>query len=90
MASGRFKPGEGGRPKGAVNKITRSAREAFQFAFDELGGAEALKAWAVANPTDFFKLYSRLIPMEMTGPEGGGLVIQIVKLSDQKNITPAE
>ena len=73
---------KGGRPKGVPNKITLSAKAAFQAAFDELGGTEALKAWAVANPTDFFKLYSKLIPTEVSGADGAGLVVQIVRLSD--------
>lgn len=74
----------GGRPKGIPNKLTRSAREAFQYAFDKIGGAEALAKWAMAEPTEFMKLYARLIPTEVTGPDGGGLVVQIVKLSEAK------
>lgn len=53
-----------GRPKGVPNKLTRSAKEAFALAFDGIGGAEALIAWARDNPTDFYKLYARLIPTE--------------------------
>lgn len=75
----RFKKGEGGRPKGAANKLTKSAREAFALAFDALGGAEQLALWAVANPTEFYKLYARLIPVEHVGQGGEGPIQTIVK-----------
>ncbi len=54
-----------GRPKGAPNKTTMAAREAFQAAFDEIGGIEHLKTWAEDNPTEFYKLYGRLIPIDV-------------------------
>jgi hypothetical protein len=54
-----------GRPKGVPNKLTRSAKEAFGLAFEGIGGAQALTEWARANPTDFYKLYARLIPTEV-------------------------
>lgn len=56
-----------GRPKGAVNKTTASVKEAFKAAFDDLGGAAALVEWAKGNPTDFYKLASKLIPTELAG-----------------------
>lgn len=67
-----FKKGHGGRPKGAVNKTTASAKEAFQLAFDELGGWEGLAKWASdplypQNRTVFYNLYGRLIPTEVAG-----------------------
>jgi hypothetical protein len=61
---GAGKPGLG-RPKGCENKLTRDAKAAFQSAFDEIGGAEALAKWARENSTEFYKLYARLIPTDM-------------------------
>lgn len=55
----------GGRQKGTPNKITASAREAFQHAFNTIGGHEALAQWAKKNPSDFFKLYARLISQDL-------------------------
>lgn len=61
-----------GRPKGAPNKITKAAREAFELAFEEIGGSAALAKWARKHQTEFYKLYARLIPIEqhIGGPEG--------------------
>lgn len=68
-ATGRF---GAGRPRGAPNKLTRSAKEAFQLAFDALGGADTLAAWARDNQTDFYRLFARLIPVDahVSDPNG--------------------
>lgn len=74
--------GEGqksGRKKGVPNKLTKSAREAFQIAFEGMGGPEALTEWAKANKTEFLKLYARLIPVEHVGEGGEGPIHTVVK-----------
>ena len=58
-----------GRPKGAVNKTTATAKQAFQLAFDRLGGWERLSKWAIEDPDNlktFYTLYARLIPTDVT------------------------
>lgn len=55
-----------GRPKGAKNKMTVAAKEAFSLAFHGIGGVPALQDWATEHPTEFYKLYSRLIPIDVT------------------------
>jgi hypothetical protein len=69
----------GGRQAGTPNVFTKSAREAFQLAFDGTGGFTALTKWAKANPTEFYKLYARLIPVEHVGEGGEGPIQTIVK-----------
>lgn len=67
--TGRFGAGNPGKPKGAVNKTTVAAKEAFQLAFDELGGWQGLAEWANSDPDNrkvFYSLYSKLIPTDMT------------------------
>jgi hypothetical protein len=54
-----------GRPKGIPNKATVAAKQAFQMAFDGIGGVDALIGWAQENQTDFFKLFSKLIPQDV-------------------------
>lgn len=68
-----------GRKAGVPNKFTKSAREAFQLAFDETGGFASLSEWARKNQTEFYKLYARLIPVEHVGPGGEGPIATIVK-----------
>ena len=63
----------GGRPIGSVNKFTLCAREAFEIAFDTLGGPAGLSAWARANPTIFYQLYARLIPISVN--HGGNVTV---------------
>lgn len=55
----------GGRTKGTLNKTTASVKAAFEQAFDRLGGVEALVTWGSSEPGEFFKLYARLLPVEM-------------------------
>jgi len=64
MAFQKGKSKTGGRKAGVSNKNTLAAKEAFQIAFDKIGGASALAAWAKDNQTEFYKIYGRLIPMD--------------------------
>ena len=54
----------GGRQKGTPNRMTVAAKEAFQLAFDQMGGPIGLATWVTENPTEFYKLYSKLIPVD--------------------------
>lgn len=66
-----FKKGQSGNPKGKkkgqVSKFTSSFKEALRIAFDGIGGTKNLTAWARKNPTEFYKIMARLIPVEVTG-----------------------
>ncbi len=70
------------------NKLTKSAREAFQLAFDNIGGPSALTAWAKANPAQFFQLYARLIPVEHTGPHEGPMQTVVKHVYEQVTEKP--
>ena len=56
---------------------TRNVREQFQFAFDLIGGIPRLAHWAHANPDKFYSLYSKLIPAQVTGGDGGAIKIEL-------------
>lgn len=77
-------PKTGGRKKGTPNKTTTAVKEAFRQAFDDLGGITALVTWAQENPTQFYQLFSKLIPTEidatLSGKEGAPAVtVKVVK-----------
>lgn len=64
-----FKKGESGnpagRPKGSVNKISEIAVDNVVKVFDKLGGVEAMAVWAADNLSEFYRLYSKLLPKEV-------------------------
>lgn len=82
MPAPKGHPRYGGRAKGQPNKLNLAAREAFQFAFDSIGGAERLAAWAEENQTDFYKIYGRLIPVQATLANPDGSPLQLHKHED--------
>lgn len=70
----------GGREKGTPNKVTRSVREAFERAFTLLQDDDKVKleAWAKTNPTEFYKIASKLIPANVNAHLTGGLQLNVV------------
>lgn len=58
----------GGRKRGTQNKFTRSVKEAFEAAFKSMQEKPHIKLedWGESNPTEFYKLASKLIPSEVT------------------------
>jgi hypothetical protein len=81
-------PKTGGRKKGAPNKVTTQAKEAFNLAFEGMGGVTALTDWGNENKTEFYKLYARNIPQQVTG-EGGGAVKHEHDLTPQAKLDRA-
>ncbi len=65
--SGRKPPG--GSRKGCPNKATASIKAAFEEAFNYLQQSDvaSLRVWATQNPTEFYKLASKLIPLHVQG-----------------------
>lgn len=60
-----------GRPKGALNKTTKAAKDAIALAAEALGGAERLTAWAQETPENerafWVNIYPKLIPVTVAG-----------------------
>lgn len=69
----------GGRAKGTPNKITRSVKEAIEYAAQGLGGADRLVAWAredAANERAFWSsIYPKLLPLTVAGDSSNPLQI---------------
>lgn len=62
-----YKKGEGGRPPGAINTTTKLVKEVFADVFADLQSHPTanLRAWAASEPTEFYKLASKLIPTQI-------------------------
>lgn len=60
-----------GRPKGSVNKTTKTAKEAIALAAEGLGGADRLIEWAKEDPLNerafWSSIYPKLLPLQVTG-----------------------
>jgi len=69
-------PKTGGRKAGTPNVATRSVKEAISEAFEKRGGVPALTKWAEQNETEFYKLWGRLIPVDVK--HEGGMSFTIV------------
>jgi hypothetical protein len=54
-----------GRKGGSQSpKVTAAARDNLAMAFDLMGGVPALVVWGRENPTEFYRVWARLIPKE--------------------------
>jgi hypothetical protein len=70
-----------GRPKGAVNKLTKTIREAVEISFAQVGGADYLAQMAVEQPVAYMTLLGKIIPqqVEMSGKDGAAIQLEQVK-----------
>jgi hypothetical protein len=102
--SNLFTPGNGGRPKGAQNKVTRTIRAAVMESI-EPGNChpDGLAGWLIERARGGIedrKIYaavvSRVIPIEITGEGGGPVKIDLGWLTGRKvggeviDITPTQ
>jgi hypothetical protein len=77
----KFEKGNPGKPKGAKNKVTKTFKELLQNAIDELQDDPKANmiVWAKENPTEFYKIASKLIPTELQGNLNNTGVIRVVR-----------
>lgn len=67
-SKGKFVKGGTGRPPGAKNVVNRTVKETVLEVFNRLQQGEfSLANWAETEPTEFYKIASKLIPTEVTG-----------------------
>lgn len=80
MAAGKK---TGGRVKGTPNALSSGVKSNIIGVFDKIGGRDAMAVWAQENQTEFYKLYGRLLPTELSGPEGTAIPVSfLVKHAD--------
>lgn len=71
-----FKKGQGGRPKGVPNKFTGELKDMILQALSGAGGTEYLQKQATDNPAAFMTLVGKVLPLQVTGKDGGSLKVQ--------------
>jgi hypothetical protein len=92
-----------GRAKGAKNKLTNDVRSAFHKVYNEMGenihvdgrpmtGHEAFLSWARDNPTEFYRLYGKMIPAtaELTGDVHEDFVDNLIFEEEQLNLVEGQ
>ncbi len=67
----------GGRKAGTPNKISLSVKESVLKTFVAIGGDKAMATWAKENQTEFYKIFSKLLPTEVSGPDGAEIPVGI-------------
>jgi len=82
--SGSFVKGDAnnkGKPKGALNKFTKTVKERVLDTFNELQEDKKanLLAWSKENTTEFYKIAAKLIPTEIAGNLETTINIKILK-----------
>jgi len=85
-----------GRLPGFPNKTTVSVKAALEAAFQGLGGVPALIAWAEKEPAEFYRLWGKLLPKNVTIEGGAQLGIVILPplgsspVADGASISPVD
>lgn len=57
-------------PENQTQAVVKAMREqhpiygAFGMVFAEIGGVDGLADWAADNPTDFYRIFSRMVPAD--------------------------
>lgn len=57
---------KGGRPPGSPNKVSAQAKENIIAVFTRIGGTAGMAKWAEKNRTDFYRIYAKLLPVELS------------------------
>lgn len=79
----------GGRALGTQNKVSKLAKANLEEAFVKLGGVAALVKWGKGNKTEFYKIWARLIPKDVSIGASDGLEEMLAKLAGPRSNTDA-
>lgn len=78
---GKGTPGPG-RPKGASNKTTRTAKEAIALAAERLGGVDRLVDWCKEDPANekafWSVVYPKLLPLQVANEGDEPLRVEMI------------
>lgn len=80
---GNIPPKSRGRPKGSPNKTTALIKDAILAAADTAGGVGGMAAYlasqAIENPGPFMSLLGKVLPMQITGEDGGAIKLEQIQ-----------
>ena len=71
-------PKTGGRRKGTPNKLNADVKAMILAALNAKGGQKYLEKQADENPTAFLTLVGKILPLQVTGKEGGPIAYQSI------------
>lgn len=77
MPRGGKRPGAG-RRKGSPNKITGELKDMILQALTDCGGVSYLSRQAEKNPNAFLTLIGKVLPMQVTGGDGGPVLTRVI------------
>jgi hypothetical protein len=68
-----------GRKPGVPNKLSATVKQNVIEVFEQLGGVDHMKQWAIDNPNNFYNIYAKILPTqtEIGGIDGSELPIGI-------------
>lgn len=61
-----------GRKQGVPNKLSATVKDNVIAVFDQLGGVQHMAEWAAENPSQFYNIYSKLMPLQVNGAGADG------------------
>jgi hypothetical protein len=70
--------------KGKPNKLNATAKENIIAVFTRMKGTAGMAKWAKEHPTEFYRIYARLLPVEMEG----SLTIPVTLVFDDPTQVP--
>ena len=71
-----------GRKRGTPNRVSATVKENILAVFTRIGGTAAMARWATKNPTEFYKIYAKLLPTQITGEDGDPVKVAIQNAKD--------
>jgi hypothetical protein len=78
-----------GRPKGVPNKLNKQLKEMILGALDTAGGEDYLVTQSRENPTAFLTLIGKVLPLQLTGENGGAIVVSWAKSEAEGTSDPS-
>jgi hypothetical protein len=78
MAQRKGAPKVAGRQKGTLNKNTAALKDMILQALDNAGGVDYMAKQAKENPAAFMTLVGKVLPLQVSGPDGEKIPISLV------------